>query len=78
MPVCAQGRAPTVAARIAHRSVFAVIHELHRGVSFDEREDVPAGEPAADGDGQNLHPSAVPPRVPERGWHPDSPAERPD
>ena len=78
MPVCAQVRTPTVAARVAHRSVFAVVHELHRGVSFDEREDVPAGEPAADGDGQNLNPPAVAQRVSEGGWHPDSRAEHPD
>lgn len=72
-------RGPTVAARVAHRSVFGVIDELHRRVSSDELQDVPAGEPTADGDGQNVHIiSPVPPqRISEPGWDPRSGVENP-
>lgn len=75
MSVCPQVCGPAVAARFSHGSVFAHVHELHHRVSFDEHQDLPAGEPTADGVKQsvNLPPAAQ--SLYERGWDPNSRAE---
>lgn len=53
----------------------AAVFELHHRVSSDEPQDLPAGEPNADGDGQSLHLPAAAQGLSKRGWDPNSRAE---
>lgn len=77
MPVCAQVRGPAVASRFPHRPVLAHVSELCHRVSADERQDLRAGEPTADGDAQSVRLCAAQ-SFSKRGREPDSRAGHPN
>lgn len=70
--MCPQVCGPPVAARFPHRPVLANVPELHHRVSSDELQDLPAGEPTAEGDGQGFHFPPAAPGFSKRGWDPNS------
>lgn len=75
MSVFPQVCGPAVDARFSHRSVLAHVHELHHRVPFDELQDLPAGEPSADGNGQSVRLPPASQGLSKRGWDPNSRAE---